>query len=260
MRSYFSLKGRRALIVEDEPFVRSVIVRIIREMGEPSLEVAEHGAQALEALETLGDPFDFALLDFNMPGPSGLDVLKAVRCGKSRTRRDLPVAMLTGNADRDLVDAAMALDVNALLLKPASQKTLSGRIERMLTEESELQEIEVYLGVDVKPSPLQRLAAESDGRSAPTTLRPLAPRMADVTRPMNREISAPKAMLGPRLRKSINDLKTGFLVAEDVVSPRGARLVAAGVTLNNRTLARLQDLAEMNEIEHVWVHAPITVA
>jgi len=260
MRSDFSLKGRRGLIVEDEPFVRSVIVRIVREMGEPNLEIAEHGAKALAALDTLGDPFDFALLDFNMPGPSGLDVLKAVRCGQSRTRRDLPIAMLTGNADRDLVDAAMALDVNALLLKPASPKALAARIERMLTEETEVQDVETYLGVDVKPSPLQRLAAETDGRSIPATLRPVAPRTVEAPRPSARAGAPPLAALGPRLRKSINDLKIGLLVAEDVVSPRGARLVAAGVVLSNRTLARLQDLAEMNEIEHVWVRMPPTAS
>ncbi len=257
MRIENTLKNRRILVIEDEPFVRSVIVRVLRDLGEPRVEIAPDGAKALESLGPPGVPFDFALVDFNMPVMSGLDFLKTVRCGRSRARRDLPIAMLTGSADRELVGAAMALDVNAFVLKPASQKNLSERIFRMLSEEGFVQDVSVYEEVETRPSPLQQQRIETDARSPPAVLRPEPRRdlAAPPPRPAIKRPEAP-AVVGPRMRKLIADLTIDSLLAEDILSPRGVRLLSAGVILNSRMLSRLRDLAEVNGIDYVWVQQP----
>ncbi|MFQ5763622.1 MAG: response regulator [Rhodospirillales bacterium] len=119
------------LLVDDVAFARRTVMRLFRGMGAPTVHQAVHGAQALKFLKS-GKPVDFVIADFNMPKFNGLQLLKAVRTGAAGVDRSMPVAFLTGFSDKHLVNMALALDVNAFLLKPVSKKTLSQRLEKML--------------------------------------------------------------------------------------------------------------------------------
>jgi CheY-like chemotaxis protein len=240
------LKGRHALIVDDEPFVRSIVVRMLRDFGEPKIDLADDGSQALEILSFPGKQLDFALIDFKMPGLNGLEVLKALRSGRCRCRRDLPVAMLTGISDRDLVGKALALDVNAFLLKPTSAQLLGSRILRMLSEEPFLQDADVYKAIDV-PS-------EAERRPVAVVLEVAPP--APAAAPPRPRARAPAPVIRARARKRIDELTENATLAADLTNQRGVCLLRAGVVINRRILSRLRDLDDLKEIDHVWVYAP----
>jgi CheY-like chemotaxis protein len=238
------LKGRHALVVDDDPFVRSIVVRMLRDLGEPKIDLADHGSEATAILAFPGKNIDFALVDFMMPSMNGLELLKAIRTGRARCRRDLPVAMLTAISDKDLVGKALALDVNAFLLKPTSQQVLGLRIERMLSEEPYVQDPEVYEAIEVPMAPQQRQAAVVLPPSPPAVPAP-APRRPE------RTMVEP---VRPRTRVGIDELTENATLAADLINQRGICLLRKGVMINRRILSRLRDLGDLKEIDHVWVY------
>jgi len=125
------LTGYSILIVDDVAFSRDTVSRLLNTMGTPRLYTAEDGEEALQILESQPD-ISFVISDFNMPRMNGLEFLKAVRVGRGSVDRTLPFAMLTGYSDRHLVEMALALDVNAFLIKPVSKATLSKRLDNMI--------------------------------------------------------------------------------------------------------------------------------
>jgi len=78
----------RALVVEDDPAVRSVIVRALRSGGYDVVV----GATGLEGDERLADEnFDVAIVDWNLPGLSGVDIVRRLREAENFT----PVLIVT---------------------------------------------------------------------------------------------------------------------------------------------------------------------
>lgn len=127
-----NLSNYTVLLVDDVAFSRQVVTKMLNDMRVEDVHHAEDGNEALDVLQEI-QGVDFVISDFHMPDFNGLQLLKAIRTGKTAARRDLLFAMLTGYSDRYLVDMALALDVNAFLTKPVSIKALAMRLEKMLS-------------------------------------------------------------------------------------------------------------------------------
>ncbi len=150
------------LIVDDESFAREILRRILFGMNQPRLVDATNGAEAIDILRSSPD-VSFVIADFNIPELNGLQLLKAVRSGDAGVDRAMPFAMLTGYSDKHLVDMALALDVNAFLIKPVSEGSLSAQVARMLTrgdDEPWIKPAAYYDGVGI-------VEAEAEAASAP---------------------------------------------------------------------------------------------
>jgi len=170
------------LLVDDVAFARQTVSRVLTAMGRPVVIEAENGGTALEILRSKRT-IDFVISDFNMPYLNGLQLLKAVRTGESSAHRSLPFAMLTGFSDKHLVDSALALDVNAFLVKPVSRKTLSERLSKMLNRGDEdpwLRSTKYYGDIVIEeapegaPPPVE-MANQQPSASAPTEPRAAPP-------------------------------------------------------------------------------------
>jgi DNA-binding NtrC family response regulator len=113
------------LVVEDEP---SFQVLLAEALGGAGHEVVPAGTS--EAGLSLGAerPFDLVLLDYRMPGISGIDFLRTFRIGHPNT----PVVVMTGFADVPVVVEAMRLGALDFLLKPINIRTLLPVVERWL--------------------------------------------------------------------------------------------------------------------------------
>jgi two-component system, chemotaxis family, chemotaxis protein CheY len=88
-------------------------------------------ADATEAFACLAKHRDIAMvvLDVNMPGMSGIDVLERIQ--RDQSERDLPVLMLTTEAERSLVDRAKKAGAKGWLLKPVKPQLLVSTILRL---------------------------------------------------------------------------------------------------------------------------------
>lgn len=129
----FDLSGHVILLVDDVPFARETMRRVLRSMNEPRIIDASNGAQAQDQLQRVS-AISFVIADFNMPVVNGLQLLQAIRAGRTKASRSLPVAMLTGHSDQHLVASALALDVNAFAVKPVSATGLGKRLKQMLAQ------------------------------------------------------------------------------------------------------------------------------
>src|SRR5512144_186889 len=87
------------LVVDDEPNIR----RALRMVLEPEGYAIVEAESAERALEVLGaEPVDLGIFDIRLPGMDGLALLSKAR----ELWRDLPVLVVSGNADAaDIVDA-----------------------------------------------------------------------------------------------------------------------------------------------------------
>ena len=115
---------RCVLVVEDDPDVRFLLVRILERDGYAALEATD----ALAAMEHLvGGAPDLVLLDVGLPDVDGMALL-----GRIRARSDVPVIMLTGRASEQDRVAGLRQGADDYVAKPFSADELSARIESVL--------------------------------------------------------------------------------------------------------------------------------
>jgi DNA-binding response OmpR family regulator len=115
-------------VVDDEPHIRRVLNTILTNDGFDVVEAAD-GSAGMEAVKS-DTEFDFILLDFMMPGASGLEVLARIRASDHRAKT--PVIILTARGQDTDRTAALAGGANDFLTKPFSPKKLVARIHEIL--------------------------------------------------------------------------------------------------------------------------------
>jgi CheY-like chemotaxis protein len=118
---------RKMLIVDDEAILR-ILVEATLDSPEWEVLPVSTGKAALEA--AVSKPPDLVVLDWNMPGMSGIDALRALR--QNPRTASLPVIMLTGMGEKHRA-SALAAGANAYLVKPFSPLDLLKTIKRVLT-------------------------------------------------------------------------------------------------------------------------------
>jgi len=117
----------RILVVDDDPPVREMVVRVLAGEGYATLQTA-NGEEALNLGATAA--FDLVLLDLGLPGRDGWDTLAGLR----RLRPELPVVILTAWPDQ--ATAARAAGAAALFEKPLDFPLLLGAVARLLAGRS----------------------------------------------------------------------------------------------------------------------------
>jgi CheY-like chemotaxis protein len=123
------------LIAEDVDVARMILKRHLTKLGVHQILEAVDGDQALALLAEHGDAIDAAIVDFQMPGKHGLQVLKAIRTGDANVRRNLPVALLTGQLEAALEALAGRLDLDAFLGKPVRADVLEDTMRLLLASD-----------------------------------------------------------------------------------------------------------------------------
>jgi len=116
--------GEHLLIAEDDPAAARILRQILQQVGY-TVTVAETGTEALRALDEQG-PFDLLLLDWMLPGVSGLEI-----CHLARARWDplrLPILMVTAKTDPESVYAAFDAGASDYVAKPFRGAELRARI------------------------------------------------------------------------------------------------------------------------------------
>jgi len=118
-----SVSGRRALVVDDLPEAREAAHALLQGFGLRT-DAADSGSAALAAVAAAvqdGDPFDFVLLDWNMPGVDGLQTARQL----PELLAEMPVLiLLTAFDGSKLRDEARAAGFALTLSKPVSPSTL----------------------------------------------------------------------------------------------------------------------------------------
>lgn len=122
----------RILIAEDDGLEAQEMERQIRALGHQVVGTAQTGRRAVEMARTLSP--DMILLDIAMPGLDGISAAQHILA-----IRAVPIVMVTGHADPDLVERAAAAGVFSYLLKPVTQRDLDAAIQMAQARFAELQ-------------------------------------------------------------------------------------------------------------------------
>ena len=115
------------LVVEDEPAIQELIAYNLKQAGHQPLR-ADNAEQAMNLVQNALP--DLVLLDWMLPGQSGIDFARRLRTDK-RTRT-VPIIMLTARSDEQ--DKLTGLDTGAddYITKPFSPRELNARIKAVL--------------------------------------------------------------------------------------------------------------------------------
>jgi two-component system chemotaxis response regulator CheY len=120
----------KVMVVDDQTSMRAMIRRTLQDLGFKDVRDKGGAAEALAAIKT--DRVHLVISDYNMPDMDGLQFLEAVR-GDPVIGKTVFI-MLTGSADRELVQKAAALGVNNYVVKPFAPAALKEKIERVFGE------------------------------------------------------------------------------------------------------------------------------
>jgi two-component system, chemotaxis family, chemotaxis protein CheY len=123
-------QGITVLVIEDEPNTRTMIKRMLLQIGISSVADAADGKAGLnEAVRTRPTVI---LCDVHMEPVDGRQFLKTLRGLKMREIATTPVIFLTADANADTVLFAKEHRVNGYLVKPVSLNDLKSRIDAVL--------------------------------------------------------------------------------------------------------------------------------
>lgn len=118
----------RVMVVDDTSVSRALIVDALDQMGVRGVSLAKDGKAALAAL--MAQPVHLVVSDMNMPGLDGLGLLKALREFKPTSR--IGFILVTGSADKTLVERGRAIGLNNIVMKPFTVAALRGAIEQVV--------------------------------------------------------------------------------------------------------------------------------
>ncbi|MDH5471831.1 MAG: chemotaxis response regulator CheY [Gammaproteobacteria bacterium] len=120
-------KNMKILIVDDFSTMRRIIKNLLRDLGFNNTQEADDGNTGLPMLQS--GNFDFLVTDWNMPGMTGIDLLKAVRADPKL--QNLPVLMVTAEAKKEQIVMAAQAGVNGYIVKPFTAQTLKEKIDKI---------------------------------------------------------------------------------------------------------------------------------
>ena len=125
------MRRESILVVDDHAEVAKALVALVREFGYEASAVYG-GQQALERVHA--DPPSLLLLDLQMPGVSGFDVLKALR--GDRRFAHLPVVVCSAASSPQVRDEVMRLGAQDFIPKADAFEELEGAIARQLSRQN----------------------------------------------------------------------------------------------------------------------------
>ena len=120
-------KNLRFLVVDDFATMRRIVRNLLKELGFNNVEEAEDGADALTKLRA--GAFDFVVSDWNMPNMDGLQLLQATRADGSLGA--LPVLMVTAEAKKENIIAAVQAGASGYVVKPFTAATLEEKLNKI---------------------------------------------------------------------------------------------------------------------------------
>jgi len=114
------------LIVDDHPIVRRGLKEILREESDWSVVEAENATDALDELKR--EQFDLAVVDMDLPGMNGLELLKEIK----RHKKNLPVLILSVYPEDQIAVRVLKAGASGFVSKESAPEQLVGAIRKIL--------------------------------------------------------------------------------------------------------------------------------
>lgn len=117
---------KQILVIDDDPVMLKLIKEKLREKYSVATAISgKIGKAFLDRKET-----DLILLDYEMPGESGAEILESLRSNEAT--KDIPVIFLTGINDREKIQTVLKMKPQGYLLKPIEHEKLMNTIVKII--------------------------------------------------------------------------------------------------------------------------------
>jgi two-component system chemotaxis response regulator CheY len=136
----------RALIVEDNAHMRSLLRALLNSIGVKDIAEAANGQHAIEVLRERKS--DLVLSDLAMKPMDGLEFTRYVRTNEHSPNPFVPIIMISGHTERYRVEAARDAGVTEFLAKPITAHTLFSRIAEIVERPRAFVRCDSYFGPD----------------------------------------------------------------------------------------------------------------
>ncbi|MGE5547488.1 MAG: response regulator [Solirubrobacterales bacterium] len=120
----------KILIIDDQEFVRTIVKKMLAQLGVGSVVEASDGNSGIEAV--VRETPDLVICDIQMRPMDGFGFVKLLR--GTPVVAGTPVIMLTAHTDASTVARAKELDIGAFLAKPVLPPALKEKISRVLAK------------------------------------------------------------------------------------------------------------------------------
>jgi phosphoserine phosphatase RsbU/P len=127
------------LIVDDDALSRKILAQVLTSAGY-NCQVCGDGAEALKIIHS--KPPSLLLLDFDMPGPNGAEVLRQLRSDQHQAVAHVPTIMLTGHGSEESEVSCLQAGADDFVTKPVNAAVLRARIETQLRLRSMRRQLE----------------------------------------------------------------------------------------------------------------------
>ncbi len=201
------------LVIEDETVLAKNIARFFEKEGH-LVEVANDGAVGVQTALRIQP--DVVIVDFQLPGMDGLEVIRALRKVDDPPR----IVMVTGHASVTLAVDAMKAGSMDLLTKPVTLQSLKDVVQRALAERGERRALDYYQRREAGQASLDALVGTS------TTMRSLRDLIRTVSsiEPTDQSPAAPILVIG--------ETGTGKELVARACHQSGARAKAPFIEIN----------------------------
>ncbi len=116
----------RALVIDDSKSMRSILSKILLEVGF-TVEEAANGLEALDVIQK--EKTDLALVDWNMPDMNGYEFIQEVR--KDNAYKDMRMMMVTTETEMNKVVEALEAGANEYIMKPFTTEMIVEKLALM---------------------------------------------------------------------------------------------------------------------------------
>ena len=127
------------LVVDDDAMSRRVLAQLLSAAGY-NCRVSNDGSEALETIHAR--PPSVLLLDFDMPGLNGAEVLRCLRSDEDPTVAQIPAIMLTAHGSDQSEVSCLQAGADDFVTKPVNASVLGARIETQLRLRSMRRQLE----------------------------------------------------------------------------------------------------------------------
>lgn len=122
----------KIVVIEDDIYIRQIIVRLLRQIGFRAIYEASDGKSGME--QVIRTRPNIILCDIHMEPMDGLAFLKALRNFNHPHFAALPVIFLTSDTQGETVVAARDLSVSGYIAKPVSVQQLKAKLDAVLQQ------------------------------------------------------------------------------------------------------------------------------
>lgn len=120
----------KVLIVDDHPVMLTLLCAALSQLGLKNVTKVEDGQIALAMLKR--EEISLVFTDLNMPRMTGIQFIQQIR--QQAGTRDLPVIVVSGENDQDMVAQAIQAGADAFIIKPFSVETIKKKIIEVLSK------------------------------------------------------------------------------------------------------------------------------